>query len=97
MAPIMSAPLVSCSSLLHMTYLLSILVGPLEKGINFLSGHFFFLLTRGTLFNMMILPIHSLTPAAPLLHSRPMPGSAGRGLSFRFSEAQSKPGEGDGG
>ena len=72
--------------------------GSIGKGYGF-SWRAFFLSLRleGLCFNMMILPIHSLTPAAPLLHSRPLPGSAGRGLSFGFSEARSKPGEGDGG
>ena len=42
MALIISAPLVPCDSLLHITYFLSILVGPLEKGMAFLIGHFFF-------------------------------------------------------
>ena len=42
MVDIMSAPLVSRGSLLHITYFLSILVGPLEKGMAFLIGHFFF-------------------------------------------------------
>ena len=42
MTPLMSAPLVSCGSPLHITYLPSILVDPLEKGMAFLGGLFFF-------------------------------------------------------